>query len=94
MISSTEIFTDTAVLGMIKHMPELDEMITVADALDLSEKAGRSYTRQHIAYILRKGDLPGARKIGRGRTGFWLIPRSAFLNWLDDERKPGPKPED
>lgn len=87
-------FTNTAVFGTIDSMPELDEMITVADAILLAEGAGREYTRSHITHVLRSGDIPGAVKMGKGKTNIWLVPKNSFLTWLKEDRKPGPKPED
>ena len=73
--------------GIIADMPELDEMITVTQAVELAD--GR-YTNHHIAHIARKGGFPGAVQVAR----VWLIPKSVFINWLGEERRPGPKTSD
>lgn len=73
--------------GIIADMPELDEMITMAEAAKLAN--GR-YSRPHITRATRDGDIPGAIRIGQ----MWLVPRSAFERWLSEERRPGPKAED
>lgn len=65
-------------------MPDLKEMITVTQAVDLAN--GR-YTRQHIARAARSGDIGGSVMIGRT----WLLPRDIFKSWLSEPRKPGPK---
>lgn len=73
--------------GMITGMPELDEMITMAEATELAD--GR-YSRPHITRATRDGDIPGAIRIGQ----MWLIPRATFIDWLNEDRRPGPKTED
>ena len=73
--------------GIIPLMPDLDEMITIAQATELAD--GR-YTRRHITQVARDGGFSGATRIGR----MWLIPRIVFVNWLNEERRPGPKTSD
>ncbi len=78
--------TAAPIAGMIPVMPELDEMITIAEAVEI---AGGRYTRQRIAQVAKNGDIPGAAQVSR----IWLIPRAAFIEWLGEERRPGPKTE-
>ena len=73
--------------GMITGMPELDEMITISEATELAN--GR-YTRRRIAQVSKNGDIPGAARVGH----MWVIPRAAFMEWLNEERRPGPKTEE
>ncbi|MBP6802505.1 MAG: hypothetical protein KA362_00200 [Chloroflexi bacterium] len=73
--------------GIIHLMPDLDEMITVTEAVELAN--GR-YTRQHITRAARNDNFPGAKQVGR----VWLIPRVTFEIWLNEERRPGPKTSD
>lgn len=73
--------------GMITGMPELDEMITIAEAVEMAN--GR-YTRQRIAQVAKNGDIPGSALVSR----IWLLPRAAFEQWLNEERRPGPKTEE
>ena len=73
--------------GIIHPMPDLDEMITVTEAVELAN--GR-YTRRRIAQVVKNGDIPGAARVGH----LWVVPREAFMRWLNEERRPGPKTED
>jgi hypothetical protein len=68
-------------------MPELDEMITVTQAVELAN--GR-YTRQRITQVANSDGFPGASRVGR----MWLIPKTEFVSWLKEERRPGPKTDD
>lgn len=81
------LMTATPKTGMITDMPELDEMITMAEATELAN--GR-YSRPHITRATRDGDILGAIRIGQ----MWLIPRATFIDWLNEDRRPGPKTED
>ena len=78
--------TAAPIAGMIAGMPELDEMITIAEATELAN--GR-YTRRRIAQVAKNGDIPGATRVGY----MWVMPRLAFIEWLGEERRPGPKTE-
>jgi hypothetical protein len=83
-LNDTYIVEQIAPSGIIAPMPELDEMITVTQAVDLAN--GR-YTRRHITHVVKNGDIPGAKRIGN----MWLIPKTSFEEWLHKERRPGPK---
>lgn len=92
-----ESFTNTAVLGMINLMPELDEMITVRQAQELAEERGQKMTRSAITRAINRGQdpdnttgIPGCRKLDSA-TGAWLIPRKNFILWLESPRPTGPK---
>ena len=67
-------------------MPDLNEMITITQAIEIT---GTQYTRSRISQVARAGGFPGAIQVGR----VWLIPKVEFTNWLETERRPGPKTE-
>lgn len=57
-------------------------MLTVTEfAATLKRRGARKsgVSRQHILFLLRKGRIPGAMKIGEinGSRGVWLIPDNA-----------------
>ena len=54
---------------------KLEEYLTTAEAAEMM-----GLTRQHVAFLCKSGELPGARK--RGNT--WLIPRDSVKTY-----KPG-----
>jgi len=89
MISSTEIFTDTAVLGMIKHMPELDDMITTREAWELAKEMEVDVSHDSITQAARSGNIENARKLWDNVKAPWLFPRNSFISWLDNRRSPG-----
>lgn len=94
MISTTEIFTDTAVLGMIEHMPELDEMITTREAWEIAKKMGEKLSHDSITQAARNGNIENARKLWDNIKAPWIFPHESFLFWLENRRSPGrPKKE-
>lgn len=73
----------------IECMPELDEMITTAEALKLVEALGKPITRQAITDAAREGNIEGARKLWDNEKAPWIFERKAFLSWLENKRSPG-----
>lgn len=80
--------------GTIRAMPDIEDYLTTAEAVELAEKIGKKFTRQYITMSARGGKIEGCVKMGASRTGIWLIPRPAFIEWLGEDRRPGPKSED
>jgi hypothetical protein len=64
------------------------ELIAVKDAVRISEELGQPISRFTIIYAARNGFIAGARKIGNVYT----FSCKAFLDWMNDRPKPGPKP--
>jgi len=60
--------------------------ISVTDAHKTSGVAKRT-----IVWAINNGDLKGADKLGPG--GAWRFPKAAFEAWMQNRRKPGPKPK-
>lgn len=90
-----ESFTNTAVLGMINLMPELDEMITTRDAWELAKSRKIKISRAAISEAARRwvddkaeSGIPGSVKIGNT----WLIPKNSFVDWIENRKPRGPEP--
>ena len=64
-------------------MPD-EEYITVVQASEIS-----GLTTRHIRWLLQRDYLTGM-KLGRD----WLLKRSAVMDYLRQERKPGPRRKD
>lgn len=71
----------------MQAMPELNEFVTITEAVEMAD--GR-YTRRYINKVANGGGFDGAFRIGR----LWMIPRSSLLEWLNTERRPGPKSDE
>ena len=56
-------------------------MLTTIEAAELT-----GYTADHLALLLRRGDLHGER---RGRD--WFISAIELLNYVEAKPRPGPK---
>lgn len=65
--------------------------LTAAEAEKLAADLGYAITRRSITRAVESGAIAGGTKVG-GHTGIWLIPRKAFVAWLESPRRPGPKP--
>ncbi len=61
--------------------PRLDDLISLQEATQLS-----GLTQQHLALLIRRGELWGKR-IGRN----WVTTRQAINQYQALEHKPGPK---
>lgn len=86
-------FTVLDTPATIQTMPELDEMITTAEAQELAKDMRVILSMAAISEAARRGKdeqsgIAGAIK--RGNT--WLLPRQSFLSWLNTRRPRGPKP--
>lgn len=57
------------------------KMLTTKEAAELT-----GYTTDHIALLLRRGDLSGERK---GRD--WFVAAAALLKYVEEEPTPGPR---
>lgn len=98
MITLSEPFTNTAVLGIIDPMPELDEMITVRQAKDLAREMGERVTVRSIARAAKRGNdgeetgIIGAKKLDEdAETSPWLFTKVNFIYWLNNRKPRGPK---
>jgi excisionase family DNA binding protein len=63
--------------------PSLDELISLREAAELS-----GLSAGHIRLLVRRGDIWGM-KIGRN----WVTTAQAVEEYLNQDRKPGPKPQ-
>jgi hypothetical protein len=66
-----------------EDQPRLDELIPLRKAAEIS-----GLTQEHIAYLIRKGELWGD-KMG---SPIWFTTEKAVREYLARDRKPGPKP--
>ncbi len=92
---TNETFTNTAVLGIIDPMPELDEMITTREAWELAKSRKIKVSRAAISEAARRwvedraeSGIPGSVKIGNT----WLIPKNSFVDWIENRKPRGPEP--
>jgi hypothetical protein len=80
-----------AKLGKIGGEPpvkgQLAGEMTVEQAEDFAAEAGEPIKARAIRLAATRGDIPGARKVGRD----WLITYEGFLHYLDNRPRPGPK---
>lgn len=63
--------------------PEIDDLITFAEAAELS-----GFTTRHLRYLADQGKI-WAKKLGRN----WFTTQHAINDYLVTERKTGPKPK-
>ena len=64
------------------HSPELGDLIPLRKAVEMS-----GLTRQHLALLIRQGDLWGTKLGGRD----WYTTEKAVREYLARDIKPGPK---
>ena len=80
-----------AKLGKIGGEPPVKgqrpEEMTVGEAESFAAEAGEPVKARAIRLAAARGDIPGARRVGRD----WLIPYEGFNHYLDHRPKPGPK---
>jgi hypothetical protein len=69
--------------GESSYQPELDELITLKEAAELS---GLSYS--HMRYLARESHI-WAKKLGHN----WFTTEAAVNEYLARDRRPGPKPK-
>jgi hypothetical protein len=69
-------------MGQANENPDFDEFISLRDAAELS---GLSHSQLRL--LVRTGTIWG-RKIGRD----WFTTQKVVVDYLAQERKPGPKP--
>jgi excisionase family DNA binding protein len=67
----------------IETQPELDALITLEEAAELS-----GLTSRHLRKLAGQGEI-WANKLGRN----WFTTEQAVQEYLARERKPGPKPK-
>lgn len=65
------------------RQPVFEDLITTREGASFS-----GFTQEHIALLLRKGEIWG-KKIGRN----WVTTKQAIQEYLSRDRKPGPKRE-
>ena len=63
--------------------PELDDLITLEEAAELS-----GFTTRHLRHLANRGEH-WARKLGRN----WFTTAQAVKEYLARDRRPGPKPK-
>ena len=71
--------------GDSDYQPRLDELISLQKAVKLS-----GLTRQHLALLIRQGELWGNKLGGR----YWYTTEEAVREYLARDRRPGPKSQD
>ena len=64
--------------------PGLDQLISLQEAAELS-----GLSASHLRLLVRRGDVWGA-KVGRN----WVTTKEAVSQYVDKERRPGPKSEE
>lgn len=86
-------FTNTAVFGTIDPMPELDEMITVRQAVEMAEEMGEELSREYISRCAKNKKIPNSKLVGDTRK-LWLLHKGSFVEWLGNRNPPGRPKED
>ena len=62
--------------------PSIDELIPLREAAEMSR-----FTSAHVRQLVRRGKIWGI-KLGRN----WFTTKQAIKEYLDSDRRPGPKP--
>ena len=65
--------------------PEMTDLIPLKKAVEIS-----GLTRQHLALLIRQGELWGTKLGGRD----WYTTENAVREYLAREIRPGPKPKE
>ena len=70
--------------GKNSAQPGLGELIPLSQAANIS-----GFTRQHLALLIRQGNIWGTKLGGRD----WFTTEQAVREYLARERRTGPKPQ-